>query len=60
MIAKVCTNCGKASYSSSRRGLWKCASCQYDITNSPFLSPEEADKKNKEQERRDEEWQKQP
>jgi ribosomal protein L37AE/L43A len=37
MYKKVCSRCGRSSYSSSESGKWSCPVCREDLSNQIFL-----------------------
>jgi ribosomal protein L37AE/L43A len=41
MYVKQCPECKKKSYSSCKKGEWKCPHCDHDLSDEEAQSPEE-------------------
>ncbi|WP_233486969.1 transposase [Halanaerobium sp. MA284_MarDTE_T2] len=41
MYVKLCSECGKKSYSSCKKGEWNCPHCDHDLSDEEAQRPEE-------------------
>jgi ribosomal protein S27AE len=41
VLGKFCVNCGQAAFESGPDGRWSCRRCRVDLTELPYVTPDE-------------------